>query len=668
MKLFQRCLLWMSLLLLAACSPQPVVPFTPPAERPLPVGEAPWPQGHVLALAYHDVEDGEADNTFLSVRTANLIEQLAWLRENGYQAVSVEQILAARQGGEPLPERAVLLSFDDGFSSFRERVLPILKAYQWPAILAPVGAWMSTPADQPVDFGGLPVPHQRFASPAQLREIVASGLVELGAHTDNLHFGAQANPQGNQQPAAASRLYDPQTGRYESDAEYRERIRGDVQRISARIEELSGRPPRVWVWPYGAASGTALQIIGDNGYQLALTLEDGLSALDSLRRGNRHLISGDPDIYRFASALNRIEARSEMRVAHVDLDYVYDPDPQQTDVNLGKLVQRIHDLRISTVFLQAYADPQGDGTVRELYFPNRHLPMRADLFNRVAWQLRTRAGVEVYAWMPVLAFDLDPALPRVERWDPQGARSSVDPQQYQRLSPFDARVRRQIGEIYEDLAAHAHFAGLLFHDDALLSDFEDAGPAALAAYREAGLGDSIAELRSDDERLQRWARFKSRYLTEFTLELAERVHAVRGPEVKTARNIYAQPILNPYSETWFAQNLDDFLASYDWTAPMAMPLMEGVPLEQSEAWLARLVGEVARRPGALQRTVFELQARDWRDGRQGPLEPARLVGWMRQLQLHGVRHFGYYPDDFIAEQPPVEAIRPVISSAWSPRP
>ncbi|VTO17181.1 outer membrane N-deacetylase [Klebsiella variicola] len=39
------------------------------------------------------------------------------------------------------------------------------------------------------------------------------------------------------------------------------------------------------------------------------------------------------------------------------------------------------------------------------------------------------------------------------------------------------------------------------------------------------------------------------------------------PQVKTARNLFALPILEPQSEAWFAQNLDDFLAAYDWTYP-----------------------------------------------------------------------------------------------------
>src|SRR3546814_5051184 len=116
--------------------------------------------------------------------------------------------------------------------------------------------------------------------------------------------------------------------------------------------------------------------------------------------------------------------------------------------------------------------------------------------------------------------------------------------------------------------------------------------------------------------MHNWTRLKSRALVDFTAELTARVRKIRGPDVKTARNIFARPILEPESEAWFAQNLDDFLAAYDWTAPMAMPLMEGVPAKASNAWIEKLVDSIAAHSGALDRTVFELQARDWPIGRE----------------------------------------------------
>jgi biofilm PGA synthesis lipoprotein PgaB len=663
-------LLLLVILALTACA-KDIPVFTPPAERPVAPAEQAWKPDQFLALAYHDVEDDDPDQGFLSVRTDRLVDQLAWLRANGYQAVSVDQILAARQGGQPLPERAVLLSFDDGYRSFYTRVLPILKAYGWPALLAPVGVWMDTPADKPVDFGGSPEARDRFLTWDQIREISRSGLVEIAAHTDGSHYGALANPQGNTEPAAAIRAYDAQTRQYETEAQFNARMGRDVAAITEKIRRVTGHAPRVWVWPYGAEGGSTLRIAGEHGYQLALTLEDGAGRLGRLMSTPRLLLSSDPALKPFANSVVGMEANPFMRVAHVDLDYVYDPDPAQTDRNLGELVQRILDMQINTVFLQAYADPEGDGLVKSVYFPNRWLPMRADLFNRAAWQLHNRANVMVYAWMPVLAFDLDPSLPRVTRWDPEAAGApQADPDQYRRLSPFDATVRVRIGDLYEDLARYAIFDGLLFHDDALLSDFEDASPAALAAYRTAGLPGSIAELRADPDTLQRWTRFKSRALIDFTASLTQRVRAVRGPQIKTARNIYAQPVLNPESETWFAQNLDDFLGAYDWTAPMAMPLMENVPKGKENAWLDAMVDAVARRPGALGKTVFELQSRDWRAGPGqpdgAPVDTDVLAGWMQRLQRRGAPSFGYYPDDFSQDQPRLQGIRPAISEAWYP--
>ena len=606
-----------------------------------------------------------------SVRTDRLVDQLNWLRENGYQAVSVDQILAARQpGGKPLPERAVLLTFDDGYRSFLTRVLPILKAYGWPAVLAPVGTWMDTPADRKVDFGGNMQPRDRFLDWNDVREISRSGLVEIAAHTDASHYGALANPQ-----AIPSRRRRASTTRAMAATRTRPASSNAWAATWPRSAKRSAAPParrRAWVWPYGAEGGTTLRIAGEQGYQMALTLEDGPSRVARLMSTPRMLLANDPTIRHFANSVASIETVPAMRFAHVDLDYIYDPDPAQTDRNLGELVQRIVDMQINTVFLQAYADPQADGLVRSVYFPNRWLPMRADLFNRVAWQLHNRADVFVYAWMPVLALDLDPSIARVVRWDPQRpeAAPAPDPDLYRRLSPFDPVARQRIGDLYEDLARHAFFDGILFHDDAMLGDFEDAGPAALAAYQKAGLPGSIAALRADPETMQRWTRYKSRHLVDFTAELAERARAVRGPRIKTARNLYAEPLLNPASEAWFAQNPDDFLDAYDWTAPMAMPYMEKVPAGQELAWLDRIVDAVARRrPDALDRTVFELQAVDWRTGpgrpEPTPVDTATLAGWMQRLQ-RGARSFGYYPDDFSQDQPRLQGIRPAISEAWFP--
>ena len=637
---FSASLILIGWLCLSASVCAQALSFIAPSARPQLEASKPWPQNQFLVLAYHDVEDDAADQRYLSVRTSALNEQISWLLHNGYHVISVQDILDAHDGKKTLPPKAVLLSFDDGYSSFYTRVWPLLQAWNVPALWAPVGSWVDTPENQKVNFGGLMTPRDRFATWDMVRELSRSPLIEIGSHTWASHYGIPANPQGSREPAIANRFYDKATGRYETDRQFNQRIGDDVRKVTDKITQVTGKAPRAWVWPYGAANGTSLAIARQQGYKLAFTLEDGLGNVQELGNIPRLLIAGNPSLKAFASTVSQVQEREPVRVMHVDLDYVYDPDPAQQTQNINRLIQRVYDMKISHVFLQAFADPQGDGRIRALYFPNRQLPVRADLFNFVSWQLQTRAGVKVFAWMPVLSFDLDPALPRVQRRDRSSGQLCEATDPYIRLSPWDPQVRQQVTDIYEDLARYASFNGILFHDDAVLTDVDD-GP-------------------------QSTTRQKSQTLIGFTHALSLAVKHIRGPQIKTARNMFALPILQPESEAWFAQNLDDFLAEYDWTVPMAMPLMESVPADESDAWLTRLVNAVAARPGALDKTIFELQARDWDRKPQRAVSDSQLAQWMRVLQLNGVKNYGYYPDNFINNQPDISRIRPVFSSYWYP--
>ena len=416
--------------------------FTPPSDRTVASNEQSWPKNHFLTLGYHAVQDGMADQTYLAVRTDQLVAQLQWLKKNGYQAVSTEQIITAKNGGPELPSKAVYLTFDDGYKDFYTRVIPLLRSFNWPAVLAPVGSWVKTPANKPVIFGDTPAPRTLFLNQEELKAVSKSPLVEIGAHTYDSHKGSLGNPQGNLMPRIANHLYLQDKQRYETSEEFKSRVRDDVKAVTKTLTEITGKRPRVWVWPYGRASGEAIEVIKSEGYELFLTLEPGLANVQNTDNVPRMLMTGKDNIESIASLMVDEAPSPSIRVAHIDLDYLYDDNLEQQDKNLSALVQRIADMKINTVFLQAFSDTDGDGLVKEVYFPNSVLPMRADLFNRVAWQLASRGGVRIYAWMPVLSLDLDSTHPRVTRWDPKDGSVSVDDKQYERLSPFKAKIGR----------------------------------------------------------------------------------------------------------------------------------------------------------------------------------------------------------------------------------
>ena len=348
-----------------------------------------------------------------------------------------------------------------------------------------------------------------------------------------------------------------------------------------------------------------------------------------------------------------------MRAVQADLDYVYDPDPVQTERNIDHFVERIAQIQPAAVFLQGFADPKGTGLASELYFPNRVLPMRADLFNRVVTELKDRTHVAVYGWLPVLSFQLSDKVTPVVAWSPRTKTAEVDPKAYHRVSPFDATARADVIHIYEDMAKAAPIDGILFHDDAMLSDFEDASPVALKAYKAAGLPDSIEALRADPKTFKAWTNFKTDTLIAFTNKLTSRVRHYR-PDVKTARNIYAPVMLNGDSVTWFAQDYAKFLKAYDYTAVEAMPRMEKVADTDSTDWMQKLVAVGAGQPSGLSRTIFELQAVDWNleaAGKDRAIADETLEAEMRLLIKQGAVNLGYYPDDYVTDTPKLALLR-----------
>ena len=615
-------------------------------------------------LCYHDVqEDVRVTPDPYAVDTAQLVAQFAWLKENGFHAISLDDVIAAREGRRALPDKAVLLSFDDGYRSVYTRVFPLLRLFNYPAVVALSGHWLDAPAPSTVEYEGKEVPRGKFLSWEQIAEMAASGLVEIASHSYDLHRGIQANPQGNLTPAAVTYRFEAGGG-YEDEPVHVARVRSDLARNSALIKSKTGRAPRLMVWPYGHDSGQAIEIARELGMPYAMNLDGGANdSASDMSRIRRDIVINNPPLNDFIALMEKGPLPLPQRVVHVDLDYVYDPDPGQQRANVDRLLDRIRALRVTTVYLQAFSDPDGNGQADSVYFPNRHLPVRADLFSHVAWQLTTRALVKVYAWMPVMAFEL-PSKNPVAEWivhsaDPAAPASGS---RYRRLTPFSAEVRDTVGEIYEDLARHARFDGLLFHDDATLDDFEDSSPAAQQAYAEWGLPPSIDAIRADPLLFERWTQRKSATLTAFTLELAQRVRRYQG-SIKTARNLYARPVIEPQSQARFAQSLPDFLSAYDYTALMAMPLLEGAA--RPDAWLEALVRKVAAQPGGLTKAVFELQSVDWTTRK--PVPAAELAAQLQRLQRLGALNIGYYPDDFIADRPALAAIKPALSLQNFPR-
>lgn len=561
---------------------------------PIDVSPAVPAGGAFTIICYHEVRGVRDYPDPFAVNPLELVRQFAWLRGNGYTPVSLDDIVAARRGGTALPAKAVLLSFDDAYLSFYTRVFPLLKEFRYPAVLGVVGRWIDNPKIVPaqVDDQGAQI-RESIARWGQLREMADSGLVELASHSYDLHRGIAANPQGNLQPAATTRLFDAGTGNYESDTAWRKRVAADLSASAAAIERGTGHRPRTIVWPYGSYNDELVNMASTQGMVIALTLDDGMNTTDvPLTALRRTLIEHNPALAEFVAEGRGPLYREPLRAIQVSLNDVYSADPARQESNLSLLLERVDALKPTHVYLQATSDSDGDGIADVAYFPNRHVPLRADLFNRVSWQLSSRIDLKVYALLPVFGFRLP---------------------------------RAQIADVYEDLARHAPFDGLVFDD----------GPRT-------GVVQDAATL-------------------EFTRQLAMRVRAFRAP-LKTVGTlvIAVPPATGVAVESGGARIVADFLAAYDFVSIITTMDHEGATRQSA------LLGTLTADPAARNRTLFMLHLNRSGDYSAGSAREAAgsgnaIADWMRALQLGGWLNFGFGPDDFLRDSPPLEQLAPSMS-------
>ena len=600
-------------------------------------------------LAYHSVVDESAAENQKqyfpqTISAQMLIKHFNWLKENGYNVISWQQVIDAENGKGTLPDNAVLLSFDDGYETMYNVVFPLLKAYNYPAVFAPVTGWLDTPADQKIAYADKMLDRSVFATWAQVKEMEQSGLVEVASHTHNLHNGINANPSGGQLPSVIAPEY--KNGKYETEDAYKNRLKSDFTRSVQTLVNHVGKKPRVMVWPYGQFNDVAVQLARQAGMPHYFSLGEKIINKVGDKHIGRLLLNAETDLNTVKNYLDGIdESKQIQRVLHVDLDYVYDADKAQQAKNLDKLIDRIYRYGVTTVYLQAFSDPDGDGVADALYFPNKYLPVRDDIFGRIAWQLQTRAGVQVYAWMPVLAFDLRKSVKEAEYViDSRTGKPST--KAYLRLSPYNKQNVEIIKSIYNDLSFYAKFNGILFHDDAFLTDFEG------------------AEGNHAEGMVSPQAKQKTQDLILLTHQLTDALkpYFLRGSySLKTARNLYASVITNPNAEEWLAQNLKTLTENYDTTAIMAMPYMENEqPISQEEAyqWFVSLIENV-KTQAPLDKVLFEFQAVNWRT--QKPIPESELIDWMKLLQKNHIYSYGYYPDNFLTNQPDLNKMKPYFS-------
>jgi biofilm PGA synthesis lipoprotein PgaB len=242
--------------------------------------DAGLPRGEFIAIAYRSIQDRDPDQSLGALETAKLAEEFDWLRAHGYQPVTLDDLLAASRGG-PLPPKPVLLTFDDGWENFYTRVLPLLQAFHYPAIVGVVATFASAAPGTVVRYGAIDLPRENFMTLDQIREVARSGLVE---------FAVQARERA-------------QTGAENVDLQ---QLQQDLAAASDLVQQQTGRMVRAMIWPRRENSGQAGFLVTSLGLVTVLTLEPGQGAAERIARIPRRAVDGNPGMGEFIEQVLRM--------------------------------------------------------------------------------------------------------------------------------------------------------------------------------------------------------------------------------------------------------------------------------------------------------------------------------------------------------------------------
>ncbi len=359
-----------------------------------------------VTLTFHDVRDDVAkrgDRDVYAISTKNLGQYLEWIQREGWHPIRLEDIWLARQGKKTLPNKALLLTFDDGALSSYNRVFPLLKLYKTPAVFAIPTSWINGNTKDAYEAYG----KGNLMTWPQMREMVASGYAEFVSHSDNMHRGILANPQQNMQPAAITREYIEKQKRYETESEYQSRVVTDLKKSKQTLDRELGINSRAIFWPYGAVTTETEELAAQAGLPMSFSLGSVAPLADSVKTYQRALIMDNPTPeminQEMLEFLNYVRAPYKQRKSFLrfDLAEMQSANNEQFNQKLGQLLDKIDGLKTSTLILKAVSDSNGDGKIDVAYFPNRQLTMQQDMLNRVVWQSRTRIGNRVYAELPL---------------------------------------------------------------------------------------------------------------------------------------------------------------------------------------------------------------------------------------------------------------------------
>ena len=227
---------------------------------------------NVPIVVYHHISEDKARHNTLTISPEKFESDLVAIKEAGYTTVTFKDLENYVNEGTPLPEKPIVLTFDDGYLSNYDYAYPLLQKYNMKATIFMIG-WSTGRTTHRIE-GAKFDPHFTYE---QAKEMYDSGLVDLHNHSYDMHEGETAERYGALPKAD------------ENTAQYEQAFKSDLLKNDQLIEENIGNEVFAFSYPYGKYTVQSEQMLKDIGYTVSLTVKEGINVI---KRGDATTLYG----------------------------------------------------------------------------------------------------------------------------------------------------------------------------------------------------------------------------------------------------------------------------------------------------------------------------------------------------------------------------------------
>lgn len=201
-------------------------------------------------IMYHSIQ--ESSSAEYSVTPSQIESDLKYLKENGYNSVSAQQLADYTLGKSELPENPVMITLDDGFYNNLYYLEPLLEKYDMTAVVSVVGTYIENDAVRDPH-----VPEYSYLTWEDINKMLDSGRFEIGNHTYNMHESKKGRNGCS-------------INKGESPEEYCCILNEDISKLQTLIKENTDTVPIVFAFPFGYTCRESIPILRENGFVITL--------------------------------------------------------------------------------------------------------------------------------------------------------------------------------------------------------------------------------------------------------------------------------------------------------------------------------------------------------------------------------------------------------------